>query len=146
MPVAQTLFRISNGFLYIVRLGDDGCTTEELPALTRSSASDPFEGVASPLPSGDYLALADSPITTSESGALMVAATRLTTCENVDCNGPCERIEDSTGFTCRCNPQDLGEFLAVQNASDASACEERFVLRPWWQLLDSILSVHIQNG
>ena len=146
--VSKVRLKISNGFLYIVRLGDDGCTNEVLTTTGGYTLGEIFPLLPARLGDGLYGTSDPQPLTEA-TGVLrpiaVISITHLLQCENVSCDGGlCARNEWGNSVDCDCVYFDVVDGVLVRDPGNPG-CEKRIVFPHWWTLSSSVDPVHIQS-
>lgn len=147
--VAQTLLKVSNGFLSVLRIGDDECTTEELPLYSVVDHDETFVGVPASAEDGVYDVDSDSLKTPPSMSAhvVVVSLAELMSCLDVACEGEdsaCFRHISSGQAECVCETwKVIDGVLTRVGVSDG--CLTGLFFRPWWTLADSVDASYVQS-
>ena len=146
--VSKVLIKISNGFLYIVRLGDDGCTTEVLTTTGGYTVNDHFPLIRSNRPDGLYAADGSMELvdpTPVPKTVAVIDITSLVQCENVSCNGGlCARNEWGSSIDCDCVYFEVVNGVLERDPGNPG-CEKRLVFPHWWTLSSTVEPAYIQS-
>lgn len=154
LPVASSSLYISNGFLSLLRVANDQCTSENTQLYIYDSVGGTFEPIASTVPAGKYgLGSAVGPINLSGPiHAVELTASIspfLSKCFDDGCdaskNGTCIRMFDPGNYACACVWS-----ITMPNGlpgidHNFSGCRLGIDLRPFWNLTYSVRPQYIQN-
>lgn len=154
LPVASSKLYISNGFLSLLRVGNDQCSSEQTQFYIYDTVKDTFEPIATVIPSGPY-DIGEAVGPTGSSGPIF--AVDLTTslshylmkCADSGCDaetgGACFRMFEPDKNACAC-------VWSVTTPEGWPGVEHGFFgcrlvldLRAFWELHHSILPQYIQN-
>lgn len=154
LPVASSSLYVSNGFLSLLRMADDQCTSENTQLYFYDSVGGTFEPIAASVPSGKY-GFGSQVGPNGFSGPVYAVEMTvsispfLSTCYDDGCeasqDGACIRMFDPGNYACACVWS-----ITLPNGlpgidHNFSGCRLGIDLRPFWHLHHSVLWQHIQN-
>lgn len=154
LPVADSQLYVSNGFLSLLRMGNDQCSSEQTRLYIYDTVEDTFEPIAMVIPNGPY-GIGSQIGPTDSSGpifAVDLAASispYLMKCDDVGCDaetgGACFRMLEPDKNACAC-------VWSITTPEGWPGLEHGFFgcrmvldLRAFWELHHSIHSQFIQN-